>query len=60
MPAILEALKLAGGSLPYNATTDADEIARVFRLSKKVFKKAVGGLYKERKIVVTDAGIRLP
>ena len=60
MPAILEALKLAGGSLPYNAKTDADEIARVFRMSKKVFKKAVGGLYKERKIVVTDAGIRLP
>lgn len=60
MPAIMEALKRAGGSLPYNAKTDADEIARVFGMSRKVFKKAVGGLYKDRKIVVTDSGIRLP
>ena len=59
MPAVLDALRRAGGYLPYNAKTDADEIARVFRMSKKVFKKAVGGLYKERKITVTDTGIQL-
>jgi predicted RNA-binding protein (virulence factor B family) len=60
MPAVLETLRRAGGVLPYNAKTDADEIARVFRMSKKLFKKAIGGLYKDRKIVITDTGIRLP
>ena len=59
MPAVLDALRRAGGSMPYNAKSDADEITRVFRMSKKVFKKAVGGLYKDRKIVVTETGIRL-
>lgn len=59
MPAVLDALRRAGGSLPYNGKSEAEEIARVFRMSKKVFKKAIGGLYKERKIVVTETGIRL-
>ena len=59
MPAVLDALRRAGGALPYNTKSDAEEIARVFRMSKKVFKKAIGGLYKDRQIVLTETGIRL-
>jgi hypothetical protein len=30
-----------------------------FAVSKKVFKQAIGGLYKQRKILIEDKGIRL-
>ncbi len=45
--------------LPYNSKSNADDIKNEFALSKKAFKKAIGGLYKERKIEITDDGIRL-
>jgi predicted RNA-binding protein (virulence factor B family) len=28
-------------------------------MSKKVFKKAVGGLYKEKRVELSDDGVRL-
>ena len=45
--------------LPYHSKSDADEIMKEFNLSKKAFKKALGGLYKERIIDIADDGIRL-
>jgi predicted RNA-binding protein (virulence factor B family) len=30
-----------------------------FAVSKKVFKQAIGGLYKQRRIVIEEGGIRL-
>lgn len=48
--AILGALDAEGGTLPVGDATDADEIRRRFDCSKKDFKKALGTLYKERKI----------
>ena len=45
--------------LPYNSKSDANDIKKEFNLSKKAFKKAIGGLYKERKIEITDDGIKL-
>jgi predicted RNA-binding protein (virulence factor B family) len=30
-----------------------------FGISKKIFKQAIGGLYKQRKIMIEDNGIRL-
>ena len=37
----------------------AEEIYAMFGVSKKVFKKAVGDLYKKRLIEITDEGLRL-
>jgi len=39
--------------------SDPGDIKRVFGVSKKVFKKAVGKLYKEKKIVLSSSGIQL-
>lgn len=56
---ILAIIEDAGGSVPYNGKTDSETIKRVFKLSKKAFKKAIGGLYKSRKIEITDNGMKL-
>ena len=47
------------GMLPVNDKSDPGAIREMFGLSKKVFKKAIGGLYKEGKILITAAGITL-
>lgn len=57
--AVLAALRAQGGFLPLTDKSPPDAIARTLRLSKKSFKKAIGGLYKERLILVQPDGIRL-
>jgi predicted RNA-binding protein (virulence factor B family) len=47
------------GFLPFNSKSSPEELEKQFNLSKKAFKKAIGGLYKERKISITDDGIKL-
>lgn len=42
-----------------NDKSEPDEIYDMFGVSKKTFKRAVGALYKERLIELTDDGIRL-
>lgn len=56
---IIERLKAAGGSLNVCDTSTPDEIKAVFNCSKKDFKKAVGKLYKERLILISDNSITL-
>ena len=56
---ILDKLKQAGGSLPYQDKSNAEEIKEEFNLSKAAFKRAIGRLYKERVIVIEKDGIRL-
>jgi predicted RNA-binding protein (virulence factor B family) len=56
---ILEALNAHNGQLPLNDKSSPEAIANVLRLSKKSFKKAIGGLYKEGLIEITSTGIRL-
>lgn len=56
---ILETLKESGGYLPLSAKTDADEIYKLFGVSKKKFKIAIGGLYKKNLIQLCEDGIRL-
>ena len=58
-PALLEALKEAGGTLPYTDKTPAEEIAARFGVSKKTFKQALGTRYKARKIALEDTDIKL-
>ena len=55
---ILEALIAAGGSLPLHDKSSPEEIRDTLKLTKKVFKKAVGGLYKDRRISISEAGIQ--
>jgi predicted RNA-binding protein (virulence factor B family) len=56
---ILATLKAEGGFLPLTDSSAPDEIHRSLEMSKKTFKKAIGTLYRERKIVLEETGIRL-
>lgn len=58
-PKIIELLKANKGFYKINDKTEAEEIYRLFGVSKKKFKIALGGLYKKRLIEVTDEGTRL-
>jgi hypothetical protein len=55
---ITDALDQGGGFLPLTDRSPSDEVRRQLGLSKKQFKKAVGSLYKARKITLHDDGIR--
>ncbi len=52
-------LEADGGFLPYHDKTDPDAIYAAFGVSKKVFKKAVGDLYKRNLITLEGDGITL-
>lgn len=56
---VISALRKQGGFLPYHDKSSADDIYRVFGMSKKTFKMTIGSLYKERKITIEENGIRL-
>jgi predicted RNA-binding protein (virulence factor B family) len=56
---ILSLLKKNNGFLPYHDKSDPEAIYGVFGMSKKTFKMTTGSLYKQRKIVFTDEGIKL-
>lgn len=56
---IYEELKMAGGFLPLHDKSTPQEIQDGLGLSKKSFKKAIGTLYKERKIKILENGIEL-
>ncbi len=56
---ILEKLKENGGYLPYHDKSSPDEIQAAFGFGKKAFKRAIGRLYKERRIIIEKEGIRL-
>ena len=52
-------LKENGGFLTLGDKSSPEDITRRLKISKKAFKKAIGGLYKERLIVISDYEIRL-
>ncbi len=56
---LLAALAAHGGFLPLHDKSPPEEIARTLAMSKKLFKKAVGGLLKRAAIELQDDGIRL-
>ena len=56
---ILEELEAAGGFLPLSDASAPDLIRQELGMSKKLFKKAIGTLYKEKKIGITPDGISL-
>lgn len=57
--AILELLELNNGVLALTSKSDPAEIKRAFNFSKSAFKRALGGLLKERKIELRDDKVYL-
>lgn len=55
---IMEILRERGGFIPCHDKSNPEEIKRIFSMSKKEFKRAVGGLYKAGRIELTEKGIR--
>jgi predicted RNA-binding protein (virulence factor B family) len=56
---IIAALQAAGGYLPYHDGSAPEEIRAALGMSKKAFKQAVGGLYREKRVRLEADGIRL-
>ncbi len=54
---ILERLKLNNGQLAISDRSSPELILKEFHTSKKAFKQALGALYRQRKIRLTDQGI---
>jgi predicted RNA-binding protein (virulence factor B family) len=57
--AILKTLAANNGSLPLHDNSPPEEIRRILGMSKKTFKKAVGGLYKDGVVKLTSGSIEL-
>ncbi len=57
--AILKALAAHGGTLPLHDKSAPAVIEKILGVSKKTFKKAVGGLYKDGLVTLTDEGVTL-
>jgi len=56
---IWEILGDHAGRMPFNDKTDPEVIKSEFGMSKRAFKRAVGQLLKNGKIVITDEGIEM-
>ena len=56
---VLEVIEEFDGVLPFNDKASPEVIKREFSMSKNEFKRAVGKLYKERKIEITEKSIRI-
>lgn len=57
--AVMQKLEEAGGSLPFSDNSTPEEIQQEFGVSKKAFKKIIGGLFRQGRILIGDNGIRL-
>ena len=56
---VLDALDKNNGYLALHDKSSPEDIARIFKMSKKAFKKTIGGLYKQRAMTIKTDGIRL-
>jgi hypothetical protein len=56
---VLRVLEEYAGVLPFNDKASPETVMREMQMSKAAFKRAVGRLYKERKIEITEKSIRL-
>jgi hypothetical protein len=56
---ILQKLQQQGGELPLSDKSSPEDIYAAFGVSKKVFKQAIGALFKEQKIEITPQAIKL-
>lgn len=56
---VLYKLQQNGGKLALTDKSSPEQIYDAFGVSKKAFKQAIGALYKEKKIVITEQGLIL-
>jgi predicted RNA-binding protein (virulence factor B family) len=56
---IVSILEQAGGFIPCHDKSSPEEIKKVFSMSKKEFKRAVGGLFKSGVLDLEKTGIKL-
>ena len=56
---ILDYLEKHGGTMEFTDKSNPERISRTFRMSKKVFKKALGLLYKQKLVVLDKDSTRL-
>ena len=56
---ILHYLRENGGLIPLGDKSPAEDIYQLLKISKKTFKKTIGGLYKQRLITMSDDEVRL-
>ncbi|MEO9531248.1 MAG: S1-like domain-containing RNA-binding protein [Crocinitomicaceae bacterium] len=56
---ILRKMEKSGGFIEATDKSSPEVIKHMFGISKKVFKKAIGALYKDRMITIESNGIRL-
>ncbi|MEE9373597.1 MAG: S1-like domain-containing RNA-binding protein [Saprospiraceae bacterium] len=56
---ILKRLEGSDGFLPYHDKSDPESIRKEFGISKKLYKKIVGSLYKQKRIIIKEDGIYL-
>lgn len=56
---ILDYIHEQGGKIELNDSSSPEEIREVFQCSKKDFKKAIGGLFKAKQILIETDGISL-
>lgn len=56
---IMKALAAHQGFLPLHDKSPADQVQKTLGMSKKMFKKGVGGLYKAGLVELTGSGIRV-
>ena len=55
---ILNALRQNDGFLPLHDKSDPNDIKHQLGMSKKAFKNAIGGLFRQKLIVISDEGIK--
>lgn len=55
---VLNALEEGNGFIPFNDKSSPEEIREKFGISKKVFKKIIGVLYKQKQILIEENGIK--
>ncbi len=56
---ILDELRASRGFIRLSDNSHPEDIKTVLKMSKKTFKKAIGALYKDRKIEIKEEGIYL-
>ncbi len=56
---VLRLLESNGGFMPFHDKSDPRDITDTFEMSKKAFKKAIGGLYKDGLIKIESDGIKI-
>lgn len=56
---VLKVLEMNRGYLPFHDDSSPSEIMATFGMSKKLFKKSIGILYRQKLILIEDQGIRL-